>query len=128
MRAAWGPTARDAAGRYSPGRGHRRQRSPIGSGGLPDKAVGSKESRRAGPPIASQSNPSVLLFPGPAREIALFMIGPNPSGLDIVFNKVCVLVTAAFALTLVPGFPRSEQSLRNKGTKLLVFLLLGLVA
>ena len=50
--------------------------------------------------------------------------------MDIIFNKVCVLVTAAFALTLVPGFRRSERSLasmRDKGTKLLVFLLLGLV-
>ena len=50
--------------------------------------------------------------------------------MDIIFNKVCVLVTAAFALTLVPGFKRSERSLASmsdKGTKLLVFLLLGLV-
>jgi len=50
--------------------------------------------------------------------------------MDIIFNKVCVLVTAAFALTLLPGFRRSDRSLasmRDKGTKLLVFLLLGLV-
>ena len=50
--------------------------------------------------------------------------------MDVIFSKVCVLVTAAFALTLVPGFRRSETSLasmRDKGTKLLVFLLLGLV-
>jgi LytS/YehU family sensor histidine kinase len=47
-----------------------------------------------------------------------------------IFNKICVLVTAAFALTLVPGFGRSERPLpwlRDKGTKLLVFLILGLV-
>jgi LytS/YehU family sensor histidine kinase len=47
-----------------------------------------------------------------------------------IFNKICVLVTAAFALTLVPGFRRSERSLllmKDKGTQLLVFLLLGLV-
>lgn len=47
-----------------------------------------------------------------------------------IFNKICVLVTAAFALTLVPGFRRSEGSLlvmKNQGSKLLVFLLLGLV-
>jgi LytS/YehU family sensor histidine kinase len=47
-----------------------------------------------------------------------------------ILNKICVLVTAAFALTLVPGFRRSERSLllmNDQGTKLLVFLLLGLV-
>src|SRR6201984_3735255 len=45
-----------------------------------------------------------------------------------IFNKICVLVTAAFALTLVPGFRRSERSLlsvRDRWTALLVFLLLG---
>ena len=50
--------------------------------------------------------------------------------MDIISNKVCVLVTAAFALTLVPGFRRSERSLlsaRDRGTALLVFLLLGFV-
>jgi LytS/YehU family sensor histidine kinase len=50
--------------------------------------------------------------------------------MDIIFNKVCVLVTAAFVLMLVPGFRRSERSLASlgdRGTKLLVFLLLGLV-
>jgi hypothetical protein len=49
--------------------------------------------------------------------------------MDIIFNKVCVLVTAAFALTLVPGFRQSERSLlsrRDQGTALLVFLVLGL--
>ena len=47
-----------------------------------------------------------------------------------IFNKVCALVTAASALTLVPGFRRSESSLlsvRDRGTALLVFLILGLV-
>jgi LytS/YehU family sensor histidine kinase len=50
--------------------------------------------------------------------------------MEIIFNKVCVLVTAAFVLTLVPGFRRSGRSLASLGdraTKLLVFLLLGLV-
>jgi two-component system, LytTR family, sensor kinase len=50
--------------------------------------------------------------------------------MDFIFNKVCVLVTAASALTLVPGFRRSERSLlsiRDRGTALLVFLFLGLV-
>src|SRR6201987_5831079 len=47
-----------------------------------------------------------------------------------IFNKVCVLVTAASALALVPGLRRSERSLlsmRDRGTALLVFLILGLV-
>ena len=48
---------------------------------------------------------------------------------EIILTKVCVLVTAAFLLTLVPGF-RSERSIlsvRDRGTALLVFLLLGLL-
>src|ERR1700676_5720465 len=47
-----------------------------------------------------------------------------------IFHDICVLVTAAFALTLVPGFRRPERSLlsrRDQGTALLVFLVLGLV-
>src|ERR1700720_30 len=50
--------------------------------------------------------------------------------MDTVLNDVCVLVTAAFALTLVPGFRQPERSLlsrRDQGTTLLVFLVLGLV-
>jgi two-component system LytT family sensor kinase len=50
--------------------------------------------------------------------------------MDSIVNDVCVLVTAAFVLTLVPGFRRAERSLlsrRDQGTALLVFLVLGLV-
>jgi LytS/YehU family sensor histidine kinase len=50
--------------------------------------------------------------------------------MDIIFDKICVLVTAALALTLVPGFRRAESSLlslRDRGTALVVFLVLGLV-
>jgi two-component system, LytTR family, sensor kinase len=50
--------------------------------------------------------------------------------MDIIFNKVCILVTAAFALTLVPGFRLPERSLlsrRDQRSALLVFLVLGLV-
>jgi two-component system sensor histidine kinase LytS len=50
--------------------------------------------------------------------------------MDTIFNDVCVLVTAALALTLVPGFKQPERSLllsRDQGTALLVFLVLGLV-
>jgi len=50
--------------------------------------------------------------------------------MDSIFKEVCILVTAAFALSLVPGFKRSERSLisvRDRGTALLVFMVLGLV-
>jgi len=50
--------------------------------------------------------------------------------MDSIFNEVCILVTAALALTLVPGFRRPERSLlsgRDQGTALLVFLVFGLV-
>jgi two-component system, LytTR family, sensor kinase len=50
--------------------------------------------------------------------------------MDTIFNDVCILVTAAFTLTLVPGFKQPERSLlsrRDQGTALLVFLVLGLV-
>src|SRR3979411_2632507 len=58
------------------------------------------------------------------------MSDPSLPAMGIIFNKVCVLVTAAFALTLVPGFKQPERSLlsrRDQGTTLLVFLVLGLV-
>jgi two-component system LytT family sensor kinase len=58
------------------------------------------------------------------------MSDPSLPAMDVIFNKVYVLVTAAFALTLVPGFRRSERSLlsvRDRGTALLVFMVLGLV-
>ena len=50
--------------------------------------------------------------------------------MDTIFNDVCILVTAAFALTLVPGFRQPERSLlsrRDQGTALLVFMSLGLL-
>jgi LytS/YehU family sensor histidine kinase len=50
--------------------------------------------------------------------------------MGIILIKICVLVTTAFVLTLVPGFRRSERSLlslRDRGTALLVFMILGLV-
>jgi len=58
------------------------------------------------------------------------MTDPRLPAIDLIFKKVCVLVTAAFALTLAPGFRRSERSLlsvRDRGSALLVFLVLGLV-
>ena len=50
--------------------------------------------------------------------------------MESIFNEVCILVTAAFALTLVPGFRRPERSVvsrRDQGAALLVFLILGLI-
>src|SRR5258708_14071159 len=47
-----------------------------------------------------------------------------------IFNALCVWVTAAFVLTFVPGLRLRERSLlsvRDRGTALCVFLLLGLV-
>src|ERR1700730_3481411 len=67
---------------------------------------------------------------GRKRRGPLFLNDPCARLMEIIFNKICVLVTAAFALTLVPGFRRSDRSLlsvRDRWTALLVFLLLGLV-
>src|SRR5258708_10300546 len=47
-----------------------------------------------------------------------------------IFNALCVLVTAAFVLTFVPGLRLRERSLlsvRDRGTALCVFLILGLI-
>jgi two-component system sensor histidine kinase LytS len=48
---------------------------------------------------------------------------------QIIINKICVLATAAFVLTLAPAFrsDRSRLSFRDRGAALLVFLALGLV-
>jgi len=50
--------------------------------------------------------------------------------MDSIFDEVCILVTSALALTLVPGFRRPERSLlsrRDQGTALLVFTILALI-
>ena len=52
------------------------------------------------------------------------------SAMEIILADISVLVTAAFALTLVPRLRNTERSIlstRDKGTVLLVFLVLGLV-
>jgi two-component system, LytTR family, sensor kinase len=52
------------------------------------------------------------------------------SAMGIMFDEVCVLVTAAFALRLLPGFRQPQRSLLSRpdqGTTLVVFLILGLV-
>ena len=58
------------------------------------------------------------------------MSDPALLAMDSIFNKVCAMVTAAFALALVPGFSQPERSLLSRldqGTALLVFMVLGLV-
>jgi two-component system LytT family sensor kinase len=58
------------------------------------------------------------------------MSDPALSAMGIIFHEVCVLVTAASALTLLPGFRQPERSLLSRpdqGTALVVFLILGLV-
>jgi two-component system LytT family sensor kinase len=58
------------------------------------------------------------------------MIDSGVFPMDTILNEVCVLVTVAFALTLVPGLRRRERCLLSgpdQGTALLVFLVLGLV-
>src|SRR5260370_30740399 len=60
----------------------------------------------------------------------MFMIDTGVRTLHSLFGDICVLVTAAFALTLVPGLRLRERSLlsmRDRGTALLVFLVLGLI-
>jgi two-component system, LytTR family, sensor kinase len=50
--------------------------------------------------------------------------------MESIFKEVCILVTAAFALTLVPGFRNLDRSLLSRpdqGAALLVFLILGLI-
>src|SRR6201997_2505734 len=64
------------------------------------------------------------------------MIDARGFAMDTICNDVCVLVTAAFMLTLVRGFRQPERSLlqprfpssrRDQGMALLFFLVLGLV-
>jgi two-component system LytT family sensor kinase len=62
--------------------------------------------------------------------MSFLVIDSGIFAMDSIFNEVCILVTVAFALTLVPGFRQPELSLlsrRDQGTALLVFLVLGLV-
>jgi len=50
--------------------------------------------------------------------------------MDSLFNAICVLVTAAVVLTFVTGLrlrERSQLSMRDRGSALLVFIILGLV-
>src|SRR5258705_9760087 len=65
-----------------------------------------------------------------APDVSFLTIGSGVFAMDTIFNDVCVLVTAAFSLTLVPGFRQPVRSLlsrRDQGTALLVFMSLGLL-
>jgi two-component system, LytTR family, sensor kinase len=64
------------------------------------------------------------------KQFRFFMSDPVLLAMGSIFNDVCVLVTAAFALTLLPGFRNPERSLlsrRDQGAALLVFTILGLI-
>src|SRR5208283_443844 len=64
------------------------------------------------------------------QQFRFFMSDPALPAMDTIFNDVCVLVAAAFALTLVPSFRQPERSFlsrRDQGAALLVFTILGLV-
>jgi two-component system, LytTR family, sensor kinase len=85
----------------------------------PDQSVNSR--------LEQCSCPFAVL--SPPRRLVL-TIDSGALAMDTIFNDVCVLVTTAFALTLVPGFRQPERSLlsrRDQGTALLVFLVLGLI-
>ena len=64
------------------------------------------------------------------QQFSFFMSDPALAAMDTIFNDVCVLVAAVFALTLVPSFRQPERSFlsrRDQGAALLVFTILGLV-
>src|SRR5208282_2470075 len=64
------------------------------------------------------------------QQFRFFMSDPALPAMDTIFNDACVLVAAAFALTLVPSFRQPERSFlsrRDQGAALLVFTILGLV-
>src|SRR5258705_9957082 len=65
-----------------------------------------------------------------APDVSFLTIGSGVFAMDTIFNDVCVLVTAAFSLSLVPGFRQPVRSLlsrRDQGAALLVFTILGLI-
>ena len=89
-------------------------------------SYGSQESQLSPWQQREHYNEAVLSLAGRL----VLTISSGALAMDSIFNEVCILVTAAFALTLVPGFRRPERSLlsgRGQGTALLVFLVLGLV-
>jgi hypothetical protein len=87
-------------------------------------AVGTKNT-------AIRTKLASLLNPGVSSSLELSTRDEKGlAAMDRLFDDICVLVTAAFALTFVPGLTVQERSLllmRDRGTALLVFLVLGLV-
>jgi hypothetical protein len=58
------------------------------------------------------------------QQFRLFVSDPALPAMGIIFNEICVLVTAAFALTLLPGSRQPERSLlsrHDQGTALVFF-------
>jgi len=65
-----------------------------------------------------------IRFPRTLNRMSFLVIDSGIFAMDSIFNEVCILVTAAFALTVVPGLGKPERSLlsrRDQGTALLVF-------
>ena len=59
-----------------------------------------------------------------------FLLGISDLWLESIFEKICLLTSAGVALTLVPRFGRLGASIlavRNRGSALLLFLLLGFI-
>jgi hypothetical protein len=64
------------------------------------------------------SKPAIITWRRPTAKVLDQQIVAANQVVASIFNEVCVLVTAAFALTLVPGFrqpERSSRSRRNQG-------------
>src|ERR1700752_393620 len=60
----------------------------------------------------------------------IFLLGISDLWLESIFDKICLLTSAGIALTLVPRFGRLGASIlavRNRGSALLLFLLLGFI-
>ena len=60
----------------------------------------------------------------------LFSLGVSDLSLECILGKICLLISAAFTLTLIPrsGWPgRSLVAVRDRRSALLFFLVLGLV-
>jgi LytS/YehU family sensor histidine kinase len=60
----------------------------------------------------------------------VFLLGISDLWLESIFEKICLLISTGVAFTLVPRFGRPGSSIlaaRNRGSALLLFLLLGFI-
>jgi LytS/YehU family sensor histidine kinase len=60
----------------------------------------------------------------------VFLLGISDLWLESIFEKICLLISTGMAFTLVPRFGRpgaSVLAVRNRGSALLLFLLLGFI-